>query len=78
MKTKKLHEIKAGSKLEITLQIAKTFTTNEYVSCYYGEKGDDWAQVENEHMGLWTVKYSDKSGSSSVGYGNVPEIMYYV
>ena len=78
MKTKKLHEIKAGSKLELTLQIAKTFSTNEYVSWYYGERGDDWATVENEHMGLWTVEYSSKSGSSSVGYGNFPEIMYYV
>jgi len=78
LKTKNLIEIKAGSKLEITTQIAKQFSNNEYVSCYYGDGGDRWATVENEHMGLWTVEASSKSGSSSVGYGNFPEIMYYI
>lgn len=78
IKLKGLYEVKAGSKLEITCQIAKSFSDNSYISCYYGEGGDNWKDVENEHMGLWTVEYSSKSGSSSVGYGNFPEIMYYV
>lgn len=78
IKLKGFHEVKAGSKLEITVQIAQKFANNEYVSCYYGEGGDYWREVENEDMGLWEVVYSSKSGSSSIGYGNFPEIMYYV
>lgn len=78
IKLKGLHEVKAGSKLEIACQIAKSFADNGYISCYYGDGGDSWKEVENEHMGLWAVEYSSKSGSSSVGYGNFPEIMYYV
>lgn len=72
------YEVKAGSKLEITASFSKNFDSNEYVSTYYGDTGDQWKDVENEHMGLWAVEYSNKSGSTSVGYGNFPEIMYYV
>ena len=78
IKLKGLYEVRAGSLLEVTCSIAKTLTTNEYISCYYGEGGDSWKEVENEDMGLWEVVYSPKSGSSSIGYGNFPEIMYYV
>lgn len=79
LRLKGFHEIKAGSLLEITCQIAKDFSgSDQYVSCFYGEGGSEWETVENEHMGLWKVEASSKSGSSSVGYGNFPELMYFV
>ena len=58
IKTKNLIEVKNGSKLEITAQIAKSFSDNSYISWYYGQEGDKFAEVDNEHMGLWTVEYT--------------------
>lgn len=75
---KGLHEVKAGAKLEISVQIAENFQSNGYVSCFYGDCGDQFKDVENDHMGLWTVDASSKSCSSGVYSGNIPEIMYYL
>uniref|UniRef100_A0A7S3K7D7 PHR domain-containing protein n=1 Tax=Euplotes crassus TaxID=5936 RepID=A0A7S3K7D7_EUPCR len=75
---KKFHSIKANSKLEITAQLTRVGSSDSYLDFYYGEQGSMWREVENDHMDLWTVESSSKSGSSSISYGNFPEIMYYV
>ena len=51
--TKNLIEVKAGSKLEITAKVASNIGTSSYVYVYYGYSGENFAQVENENMGLW-------------------------
>ena len=76
---KGLHVIPASAKLEVTWEFSKDFSgSDHYISCYYGQDGDSWKEVENDHMGLWTVKESLKSGSSNVSSGNFPEILYYI
>lgn len=73
------HEVKTGSRIKITIWISKDFSNSSYVYTYYGTNGSDYATVQNEHMGLFTLEASDNSGNgTSVYSGNIPEIFYYL
>ncbi|CAI2373546.1 unnamed protein product [Moneuplotes crassus] len=78
-KLKGIYQVQANQKFEIIVWIAKSLTNNDYVSTYSGNNGYNYADVENEHMGLFKIEQASKSDNGTSVYGgHFPEIFYYL
>lgn len=76
---KNTYDVNANSKITITTWISRNFSSSTNVNTYYGTDGYNFATVENEHMGLFTVESSGDSGNgTSVSSGQIPAILYYL
>lgn len=72
-------DVSANQKIKMTCWISKDFASNSYIYTYYGTNGSDYAQVQNEHMGLFELEGSDNSSNGTSTYsGHFPEIFYYL
>lgn len=78
VKLKELHEVKAGSRIDVAATIAIDIGQHSYGSFYYGQDGEQFATVENDNPGLFEVKASTYSGSTYLNAGNIPEISYFM
>lgn len=73
------HDVNENSKIWITIWISRNFSSSTNVNTYYGSDGYNFATVENEHMGLFTVDSSgESSNGTSVSSGQIPAILYYL
>jgi len=74
-----VYDAPAGSKIDISVWIAENLGSNSYVETYYGEDGNSYETIENEHMGLFKIESGDDSNNgTSVYSGHLGEIMYYL
>lgn len=74
-----VYNASAGSKIEFTCWIAENLADRRYVETFSGQRGDDYKEVENEHMGLFEIESGgDSCNGTGVYSGHFPEIFYYL
>ena len=68
-----------SSKIQIFCWISKDFASNSNVYTYYGNEGNDYASVENEHMELFEIQTpGDNANGTSLNNGQLPEVFYHL
>lgn len=73
-----VYDCPANSRIEITVWIARSFSSYSTVYTYYGTDGYSFADVQNEQMGLFQIESgSDSSNGTSVSSGQIPGLLYY-
>lgn len=76
---KDLHDVSASGKIQITIWMSKSFSSNSCVYTHYGTSGYDYGDVQNEDMGLFTFESAESSSNgTSVSSGQIPAILYYL
>jgi len=75
----KNHSVKANSKINILIKIAKSLDNSQYTNTYYGTDGHDVGSIENEDAGLFSISYgTDCCNGTSESSGQIPAILYYL
>jgi len=78
-KLKGIYNAPAGSKIEFTCWIAESLSSHSYVETFSGQNGQNYKDIQNEHMGLFEIDSGgDSSNGTSVWSGHFPEIFYYL
>ncbi|CAI2373142.1 unnamed protein product [Moneuplotes crassus] len=73
------YPVQLGQDISLTVWIAKDISSHQYVSTYAGSNGNDYTTIDNEHMGLFTIKSTKESrNGTSVSSGHFPEIFYHL
>jgi hypothetical protein len=79
------YSVNANSRINILMKMTRYLAPNEHAYCYYGLDGCNYASVENEHMGLFTITNGTGVNGDSYCYngtsesmGLIPAILYFV
>lgn len=73
------HYVKANTRINILIKIAKNIANSSYTNTYYGTDGNDYTSIPNEDMGLFTISYgTDCCNGTSESSGQIPSILYYL
>ena len=77
VKLKSSYDVSANSKICLDWCIAESLQSNEWIETYHGENGDEYDNVENEHMGLFKIEDSENDQNGTGLYsGQFWEILY--
>lgn len=60
-----VYPVTAGQKIEFTVWIAKDLASNQDVTTYRGNRGEEYEKVENEHMGLFKIEHGSSSDNGT-------------
>ena len=72
-------KVRAGQKLGITVWLATSVAAHSNVETHYGCQGDQYEEVENEHMGLFKLENeTDSHNGTSMHSGQIPRIIYFL
>lgn len=73
------YPVKAEGRINIKVWIAKNMNNRETLYTWSGTEGDSYANVENEHKGLFRIDSGEGGENGTyVGSGQVPGIYYFM